>query len=101
MHVVTLLKASTASRLRSQALPDCNPHDCVLAGIGLGVFPGYSVSDYIAEGRLVPVFADWSLPTGGIHAVFPQARFRPAKVRAFVDLLASAEKKRSRGVAVA
>ncbi len=65
------------------------------------MFPDYSVSDDIAEGRLVPVFADWSLPTGGIHAVFPPARFRPAKVRAFVDLLAAAEKKRSRGVAVA
>lgn len=71
-------------------------HACVLAGIGLGIFPDYSVSDDIAEGRLVPVFAGWALPTGGIHAVFPPARFRPAKVRAFVDLLATAEKRRSR-----
>src|SRR5438270_736961 len=30
---------------------------CVLAGIGLGIFPDYSVDDDIAEGRLVPVFA--------------------------------------------
>lgn len=74
---------------------------CVLAGIGLGIFPDYSVSDDIAEGRLVPVFADWTLPTGGIHAVFPPARFRPAKVRAFVDLLAAAEKRRSRSAAIA
>jgi len=71
-------------------------HACVLAGIGLGVFPDYSVGDDIAEGRLVPVFADWTLPTGGIHAVFPPARFRPAKVRAFVELLAAAEKQRLR-----
>ncbi|TPK66251.1 MULTISPECIES: LysR family transcriptional regulator [unclassified Mesorhizobium] len=74
---------------------------CVLAGIGLGVFPDYSVGDDIAEGRLVPVFADWMLPVGGIHAVFPPARFRPAKVRAFVELLAAAEKKRSRLVETA
>ncbi|WP_404925443.1 LysR family transcriptional regulator [Mesorhizobium sp. ORM16] len=74
---------------------------CVLAGIGLGVFPDYSVGDDIAEGRLVPVFADWMLPAGGIHAVFPPARFRPAKVRAFVELLAAAEKKRSRLVETA
>ncbi|WP_420107536.1 hypothetical protein [Mesorhizobium qingshengii] len=65
------------------------------------MFPDYSVGDDIAKGRLVPVFADWSLPTGGIHAVFPPARFRPARVRAFDDLLAAAEKKRSLGVAVA
>ncbi|WP_214473672.1 LysR family transcriptional regulator [Mesorhizobium sp. dw_380] len=71
---------------------------CVLAGIGLGIFPDYSVGDEIREGRLVPIFAGWTLPTGGIHAVFPPARFRPAKVRAFVELLAAAERKRARGV---
>jgi DNA-binding transcriptional LysR family regulator len=27
------------------------------------------------------------LPSGGIHAVFPHARHRPRKTRAFVDLL--------------
>ncbi|WP_137934985.1 LysR family transcriptional regulator [Mesorhizobium comanense] len=74
---------------------------CVLAGIGLGVFPDYAVDEDVAAGRLVRIFADWTLPTGGIHAVFPPARFRPAKVRAFVDLLAAAEKRRSRGLAIA
>ena len=69
---------------------------CVLAGIGLGIFPDYSVADDIARGRLVRVFADWTLPSGGIHAVFPPARFRPAKVRAFVDLLVAAERRRAR-----
>ncbi|MBM2714647.1 LysR family transcriptional regulator [Mesorhizobium caraganae] len=69
---------------------------CVLAGIGLGIFPDYSVADDLARGRLVRVFADWTLPSGGIHAVFPPARFRPAKVRAFVDLLVAAERRRAR-----
>jgi DNA-binding transcriptional LysR family regulator len=69
---------------------------CVLAGIGLGIFPDYSVTDDIARGRLVRLFADWSLPSGGMHAVFPPARFRPAKVRAFVDLLVAAERRRAR-----
>ena len=82
---------------------DKNPavYACVLAGIGLGVFPDFSISEDIAEGRLVQIFADWTLPTGGIHAVFPPARFRPAKVRAFVELLAVAEKKRSRSLFLA
>jgi DNA-binding transcriptional LysR family regulator len=69
---------------------------CVLAGIGLGIFPDFTVSEDITRGRLVRIFADWALPAGGIHVVYPPARFRPAKVRAFVDLLAAAEKKRSR-----
>lgn len=73
---------------------------CVLAGIGLGVFPDYAVDEDVAAGRLVRIFPDWTLPTGGIHAVFPPARFRPAKVRAFVDLLAAAERRRSRGLPV-
>ncbi|TGR15927.1 LysR substrate-binding domain-containing protein, partial [Mesorhizobium sp. M8A.F.Ca.ET.197.01.1.1] len=55
-----------------------------------------AVEDDIAGGRLVRVFADWTMPSGGIHAVYPPARFRPAKVRAFVDLLAAAERKRAR-----
>ena len=71
---------------------------CVLAGIGLGIFPDYAVDEDIIGGRLVRIFAEWTLPIGGIHAVFPPARFRPAKVRAFVELLAAAERKRARGV---
>jgi len=45
-------------------------------------------------GRLIQVLPKWRLPSGGIHAVFPAARFRPAKVRAFVDLLAEREAQR-------
>ncbi|MEO7888146.1 MAG: LysR family transcriptional regulator [Polaromonas sp.] len=62
--------------------------EAVLQGGGLSVLPDYAVADDIAAGRLIRVLSPWKLPSGGIHAVFPSARFRPAKVRAFVDLLA-------------
>lgn len=62
--------------------------EAVRHGAGLSVLPDYAVADDLAEGRLVQVLPHWQLPSGGIHAVFPAARFRPAKVRAFVDLLA-------------
>lgn len=62
--------------------------EAVLAGVGLSVLPDYAIAADLAAGRLLPVLPAWQLPTGGIHAVFPAARFRPAKVRAFVDLLA-------------
>lgn len=68
----------------------------VLAGAGLSVLPDFAVSDDLAAGRLVHVLPAWSLPSGGIHAVFPATRFRPAKVRAFVELLH--ERERRRGV---
>lgn len=66
----------------------------VCEGMGLSVLPDFAVEEDIAAGRLIHVLPQWRLPSGGIHAVFPAARFRPAKVRAFVDLLADSEQKR-------
>jgi DNA-binding transcriptional LysR family regulator len=68
--------------------------EAVRNGAGLSVLPDYVVADDLAAGRLVQVLPQWQLPSGGIHAVFPAARFRPAKVRAFVDLLADREQQR-------
>ncbi len=69
-------------------------HSCMLAGIGISVFPDYMVQDDIRTGRIVRLLPDWHLPKGGIHAVLPAARFRPAKVQVFLDMLAAAEQKR-------
>ncbi|CAB3675940.1 MULTISPECIES: LysR family transcriptional regulator [Achromobacter] len=68
--------------------------EAVHAGAGLSVLPDYLVADDLASGRLIEVLPQWSLPGGGIHAVFPSTRFRPAKVRAFVDLLREREEQR-------
>lgn len=67
---------------------------CVLAGIGLAVMPDYQVVQDIAAGRLVRLLPGWSLPAGGIHAVYPPAKYRPARVRAFVDILEAMERER-------
>jgi DNA-binding transcriptional LysR family regulator len=69
-------------------------HAAVLAGAGLSVLPDFVVAADLAAGRLVHVLPGWSLPGGGVHAVFPAARFRSAKVRAFVHLLTKAEEMR-------
>ncbi|MCC8555657.1 LysR family transcriptional regulator [Xanthomonas hortorum] len=61
--------------------------EAVCQGAGISVLPNYVVADDLAAGRLLHVLPQWQLPSGGIHAVFPATRFRPAKVRAFVDLL--------------
>ncbi len=62
-------------------------HEATRAGAGLSVLPDYVVAADIAAGRLIEVLPQWQLPRGDIHAVFPAARYRSAKVRAFVDLL--------------
>jgi DNA-binding transcriptional LysR family regulator len=61
----------------------------VLSGGGLSVLPDFLVAGALQSGQLVHVLPDWSLPSGGIHAVYPAARFRPPKVTAFVTMLAS------------
>ncbi|WP_239508160.1 LysR substrate-binding domain-containing protein, partial [Proteus mirabilis] len=58
-----------------------------LAGGGLSVLPSYLATELIEAGRLVAILPDWSLPAGGIHVVYPTARFRPPKVTAFVAML--------------
>jgi DNA-binding transcriptional LysR family regulator len=66
-----------------------------LAGGGLAVLPDYLAQPYLTQGALVHVLPEWSLPSGGIHAVYPAARFRPAKVTAFVSLLGKAAQRRT------
>jgi DNA-binding transcriptional LysR family regulator len=68
--------------------------EAVREGAGLSVLPDYAIADDLATGRLIPVLPQWRLPSGGIHAVFPAARFRPEKVRAFVELLEARERHR-------
>ncbi|MER0238891.1 LysR family transcriptional regulator [Fulvimarina sp. MAC8] len=68
-----------------------------LSGAGLAVLPEFAAADDIAAGRLIRVLPDWTLPTGGIHAVFPSARLRPKRVSAFVEMLSSALKSAANG----
>lgn len=67
-------------------------HGGVLAGAGASVLPDYLVAGDVAAGRLVRLLPGWSLPSGGVHAVFPPGRYRPAPVRAFVDMLVAARR---------
>jgi len=61
--------------------------EAVCQGAGLSVLPDYAVATELAQGRLVQLLPAWTLPGGGIHVVYPAARFRPAKVKRFVDML--------------
>lgn len=58
-----------------------------LTGAGLSVLPDFLVAEPLAKGDLVRILPNWSLPAGGIHVVYPTARFRPPKVTTFVTML--------------
>jgi DNA-binding transcriptional LysR family regulator len=78
-------------KMRASILIDATlgVREAVFQGAGLAVMPDFVVAEDLAKKRLIPVLPQWQLPSGGIHAVFPPAQFRPVKVRAFVDLLAA------------
>jgi DNA-binding transcriptional LysR family regulator len=86
-------------RMRATIAIDATPavHAAVLGGAGLSVLPDYVVAGDVASGRLCRVRPDWKLRGGGIHIVFPAARFRPAKVSRFVELLLESERARTSG----
>jgi len=66
-----------------------------LAGGGLSVLPDFLVAEHLKAGRLAHVLPSWTLPSGGIHVVYPAARFRPPKVTAFVEMLSRVARRSS------
>ncbi|MDP1526183.1 MAG: LysR family transcriptional regulator [Rhodocyclaceae bacterium] len=62
-------------------------HEWALAGMGLAWRSIWEVGEDLRWGRLVSVLDDFATPPVGIHAVFPQRRHLPLRVRLFIDLL--------------
>lgn len=65
-------------------------HDWCVAGYGLAWRSWWEVGDDLAAGRLVSVLDAFAAPPIGIHAVFPQRRHLPLRVRLFLDALKAA-----------
>ncbi|MCW2308275.1 LysR family transcriptional regulator [Rhodobium gokarnense] len=88
-------------RLRSNVVAGMTTTPAVLAGalsgLGAAILPDFLVAEPVAAGRLVQLLPDWRLPEGGIHIVYPPARFRPPRVVEFTKLLVDAEKHRRMG----
>jgi DNA-binding transcriptional LysR family regulator len=61
--------------------------EALLGGLGICQMPTFIVGDDIAQGRLVEVLPAYKLPEHAIYAVYPQRKYLPAKVLAFVDFL--------------
>ncbi len=59
----------------------------VLAGAGIAPLPIIHIEEELREGRLVRLLPRFRCAPSEVHAVFPSARFMPAKARAFLDML--------------
>ena len=76
-HFSSTLTVNTAHAARAAAL----------AGGGLAILAKFDVEQDVAVGRLVRVLPQWTLPGGGIYAVFPATRYRPLNTRVLVEAL--------------
>lgn len=56
-------------------------------GAGVAILPTYMCYEELAEGKLVEILPEWSIPEVVFHAVYPSHRGMTPKVRAFLDLL--------------
>lgn len=54
-------------------------------GAGISILDEFNAHDALRDGRLVRVLPGWSLPTGGVYAVFAPGAQTPPAVRAFID----------------
>jgi len=77
--------------MRVSGSMECNDgavlHDWALAGRGLAWRSLWEVGEDLEAGRLVTVLDDYATPDNAIHAVFPQRRHLPLRVRMFIDYL--------------
>lgn len=61
--------------------------DWALQGCGIAPLPDFLAEADLAEGRLVEVLTEISLPRQTVAAVYPERRFQPARVTALLDFL--------------
>jgi len=59
----------------------------VLQGVGAAIASAWVVRDDLASGALVQLVPDWQAPAIPVHLLYPYARFYPAKLRRFVDVM--------------
>jgi len=56
-------------------------------GVGIALLPEFMLTEEFASGQLRQVLPAWATQEQGIYAIYPERRFVPAKVRAFVEYL--------------
>jgi DNA-binding transcriptional LysR family regulator len=58
-----------------------------IAGVGAAVASAWLMADEIAQGRLVHLAPQWRAAPLPVWLVYPQARFHPARLRRFLDVI--------------
>lgn len=70
---------------------DCNDgeilYDWVRHGLGIGWRSTWEIQAELKQGLLITILDEYAVPDYDIHAVYPQQRYLPAKVRYFIDYI--------------
>ncbi|AZE49472.1 Transcriptional regulator, LysR family [Pseudomonas chlororaphis] len=77
MALVSRLQANSSLALK----------DATLHGAGVLRIPEFAVKQELQRGQLERVLPDWEMNDLKIHAVMPERRYIPKKIRVFVDFL--------------
>ena len=60
--------------------------NAAIGGLGVGIVSAWVVRDDLRRGDLVHIAPEWSALPLPVYLVYPQARFYPARLRAFADI---------------
>jgi DNA-binding transcriptional LysR family regulator len=78
--ITVTMRANNAQMMRQAAL----------AGVGILNVPSFIIADDVKQGRLVRLLGEYlNAPERNIYALFPHNRFMSAKVRLFIDFIAT------------
>ncbi|HGY1776995.1 TPA: LysR family transcriptional regulator [Citrobacter amalonaticus] len=61
--------------------------NAALAGLGVVVVSSWTVTEDIAQGRLVELVSDWQAAPLPVHLVYSWARYYPTRLRKFLELM--------------
>lgn len=61
--------------------------NAVIRGIGIGVGSTWVMVDDLASGKLINLLPDWSASSLPVNLIYPYARFYPAKLRCFTEIM--------------
>ncbi|GHB43585.1 transcriptional regulator [Pseudovibrio japonicus] len=59
----------------------------VLGGCGIGRLTTFTAGEYLRSGQLVQILPRYKLPVQTMYAVFPERKYLPSKVRAFIEFI--------------
>ncbi|MEO3739316.1 LysR family transcriptional regulator [Kosakonia oryzendophytica] len=59
----------------------------VIAGLGVAVISSWAVEEEIRAGKLVALLPEWQAAPLPVHLVYPWARYYPARLRKFLQLM--------------